>query len=407
MERTTFSILFYIKRSKLLKNGDAPVYVRITINGVSDEVSLKRSIEPKLWDTKRNKAKGSSEEARQLNDYLNSVRGQIFYHHQQMQEKGKTITAKLLKNTFLGIGEKQWTLVELFAEHNNEMRNLIGREYAPLTLQRYNAALKHLRIFMKQQYNQDDLPLTEINHKFISGFEFYLKSKAKCQHNSAMKHVKALKKIIRIALANDYIRKDPFSNYRITQKPVDIGYLTENEIRRLIEREIPIERIAVVRDLFVFQIFSGLAYGDIKNLTADNIDIGIDGLKWIFIKRGKTKNPCRVPLLAPAQEILDKYSNHPFCQTSGKLLPVLSDQKMNAYLKEIADLCGIKKKLHTHLARHTFATTVALSNGVPMETVSHMMGHRKLATTHQVYARVLDKKISEDMEKVQKWLDAV
>lgn len=308
-----------------------------------------------------------------------------------------TGTAKMLRNAFLGLGEKQWTLKELFEEHNNNMGMLVGKEYSPLTLQRFEAALKHLIIYMKRQYHIDELPLTEINNKFITGFEFYLKTTAKCQHNSAMKHMKALKKVIRIALANDYIRKDPFFNYRITQKQVDRGYLSEQELRSLHDKHLPIERVATVRDLFLFQCYTGLAYKDLANLTAENVQIGIDGRKWIYTRRGKTDVPCHIPLLPLAEEILNKYEDHPCRDISGSLLPVPSNQKMNAYLKEVGDLCGIKKSLHTHLARHTYATTVTLSNGIPMETVSKLLGHRKLQTT-QVYAKVLDEKISAEME---------
>lgn len=397
MKRATFNILFFVKWKKLLKTGEAPVYMRITINGVSSEVSLKRSIKPNLWDTARNRAKGNSPEAQELNDYLTSVRGQLFMHQKDLQEAGKDVTPKMLANAFAGIGEKQWGLVELFQEHNTNMERLVGKEYSPLTLQRFEAALKHIKTFCKEQYNNEKLLLSEVNNKFITGFEFYLKTTAACQHNSAMKHIKALKKVIRIALANDYIRKDPFYNYRITQKTVDRDCLTEAELKTIVEKEMPIERLSIIRDLFVFQCYTGLAYKDLANLSKEHIQIGMDGNKWIIMKRGKTGIQCRVPLLPVTEQILLKYANYPENQKSGKLLPVPSNQKMNAYLKEIAGICKIEKDLHTHLARHTYATTVTLSNGIPMETVSKLLGHSKLQTT-QIYAKVLDSKISEEFE---------
>ena len=380
-----------------MRNGELPVYVRITVNGKNAEVSLKRSVPPNLWDTARNKAKGNSSESNLLNEYINSVRGQLFNHHKELQESGKVVSAISLRNSFLGIGEKQWTLKELFEVHNKNMEMLVGKDYAPLTLQRFQAAYKHLCIFMKSDYKNEELPLSEINHKFITSFEFYLKVTANCQHNSAMKHVKALKKIIRIAIANDYIRRDPFSNYKITQKQVERGYLSEQELRALHSTNLPIERIATVRDLFLFQCYTGLAYKDLENLTIDNIQIGIDGKKWIYTHRAKTDVPCRIPILPPAEEILNFYQNHPHRIKANKLLPVPSNQKMNAYLKEVADLCGINKDLHTHLARHTYATTVTLSNGISMESVSKLLGHAKIQTT-QIYAKVLDDKISQEME---------
>jgi len=397
MERSTFSVLFYIKRSKLLKDGQAPVYLRITIDGKSAEISLKRGINYKLWDITRNKAKGNSSEAQELNNYLNSARAQVFNYHKLLQESGRLITAKILRNAFLGLGEKNWTLKELFNDHNKNMQMLVGKEYSPLTLQRFEAALKHIVTFMKNQYHNDELTLSEIDNKFITRFEFYLKTTAGCQHNSSMKHIKALKKVIRIALANDYIRKDPFINFRITQKEVERNCLNENEIRVILDKELKIERIAIVRDLFLFQCYTGLAYKDLANLTKENIQIGIDGRKWIYTHRTKTEVPCHIPLLPIAEQILTKYENHSCIVFTGKLFPVPSNQKMNAYLKEVADLCGIKKNLHTHIARHTYATTVTLSNGIPMETVSKLLGHRKLQTT-QIYAKVLDEKISMEME---------
>ena len=399
MKRATFSILFFIKKSKLLKNGTAPIYMRITVNGKRSEVSLKRSILPKLWDTVRNKAKGNSTESKELNEYLNSVRGQMFSHQQMLQEDRKAITPKTLTNLFLGIGEKQWTLIELFLDHNENMKNLIDKEYSPLTYQRYEAALKHIKTFTKTQYNNEALQLTEVNHKFITAFEFYLKTTAKCQHNSAMKHIKALKKIILIAIANDYIRRDPFANYKITQKKTQRDCLTQKEIDKLIKKEFSIERIEVVRDLFVFQCYTGLSYRDLEKLSKHHIQIGIDGYKWIIINRTKTGSECRIPILPPAEKILKKYKNNPCHQIKQSLLPVPSNQKMNAYLKEVADLCEIDKKLHTHLARHTYATTVTLSNGVPMETVSKLLGHKKITTT-QIYSKVMDSKISQDMAQL-------
>ncbi|MFY7935925.1 MAG: site-specific integrase [Flavobacterium sp.] len=396
MKRATFTILFFIKRSKLLKTGEAPVYLRITSNGDSSEISIKRSIKPSLWDTARNKAKGTSPEAIEINDYLTSIRGQLFMHQRELQEAGKQITAKVLLNAFLGIGEKQWSLVELFEEHNNNVKQLIGKEFSPLTLQRYDAALKHIRNYCTVQYNNEKLPLSEVNNKFITGFDFYLKTVAKCQHNSSMKHIKALKKVIRIGLANDYIRKDPFVSYRITQKNVEREYLTQAEIDTIISKEINIQRLDVIRDLFIFECYTGLAYKDLEALKKENIEIGIDGHKWIVIRRGKTGVTCRIPIFPVSESIIKKYAAHAEVLISGKLLPVPSNQKMNAYLKELASICAIDKDLHTHLARHTYATTVTLSNGIPIETVSKLLGHRKMQTT-QIYAKVIDKKVEDDI----------
>ena len=311
MKRATFNILFFIKKTKLLKNGKAPIYLRITVNGKRSEIAIKRSINLKFWDTKRNKVKGNSKEAQFINDYLNSVRGQIYMYHQELQERRKRITAKSLTDAFLGIGEKQWTLLELFKEHNDNMKKLIGKEYAPLTYQRYQTALNHLKTFCKWQYNDENFSLSEVSYKFIRAFEFYLKTKLKCQHNSAMKHIKALKKVMRIALANDYIRKDPFVNYKITTKQVKRDSLSKGEIERLINKEFSIKRLEVIRDLFTFQCYTGLSFKDLEKLSKNHIQIGIDGHKWIIIQRTKTDSECRIPILPIALDILKKYTNHP------------------------------------------------------------------------------------------------
>lgn len=395
MKRATFNILFYVKRTKLLKTGEAPVYMRITLNSMASEVSLKRSIKPTLWDTTRNKAKGNSEDSQRLNDYLTSIRGQIYLIQKDLQECNKEITPNALLNVFQGKGEKKPSLMELFNDHNLKMSNLIGKDFSALTLQRYATALKHLSIFLEIEYKKKDIHLNEVNNTFILAFEYYLKTTANCAHNSAMKHIKALKKIIRIALANDYIKKDPFLNFSISTDEVIRECLTETELNKLIEKEFSIKRIEIVRDLFIFQCYTGLAYTDLLSLKKENIQKGIDGFDWIVLRRGKTGTECRIPVLPIASKILLKYTyNHKL--PAGKLLPVPSNQKMNAYLKEVADLCGIRKTLHTHLARHSFASTVTLGNGVPIETISKLLGHTKLQTT-QIYAKVSDRKISSDM----------
>ena len=397
MKRATFSILYYIKRQRLLKNGEAPICMRVTVNGKHVETSIKRSIKPELWDVSRNKCKGSSDQAKAINDYLDSVRGQLYTHQQTMQERGKAIDAKTLTQAFLGVGEKQWQLMELFQEHNTNMEQLINKDYSPLTLQRYKAAYKHLTDFILLQYNSQDIYMNELNHSFVTRFEQYLKSNIGCQHNSAMKHVKALKKIVNSALANDYIRKDPFSSYTISTREVKRDCLTQAELTKMADKDITIERLDLIRDLFLFQCYTGLAFSDLAALEQSDIQIGIDGYKWLFIERTKTGTECRVPLFPITEQIIFKYKDNIACQVKKKLLPVPSNQKMNAYLKELATICEIDKNLHSHLARHTYATTVTLGNNIPIETVSKLLGHKKIQTT-QIYAKVLETKVSKDIE---------
>jgi site-specific recombinase XerD len=239
-----------------------------------------------------------------------------------------------------------------------------------------------------------------LNYEFITEYEFWLKSVRKCDHNTTMKYLANVKKIVIRCLKNGWLQKDPFIGFNMAKKEVERTALTEFELQTLSTKTFPVERLSIVKDIFLFSCYSGLAYADLQKLKRSEIVIGMDGEKWIFTKRQKTDISSRIPLLPAALQILNRYAEYPQCKYGDKVLPVLSNQKMNAYLKEIADVCGITKNLTYHIARHTFATTVTLSNGVPIETVSKMLGHRNLKTT-QHYAKILDKKISEDMKSLR------
>lgn len=392
----TFGLLFYLKKSKASASGTLPIYLRITIDGKRTEISTKRTIEIKKWSVEANKAIGRTEDIRELNAYLDSLVSKVYQCQRDLIQDNKEVTTETLKNKFLGIEEKQVTLINLFKDHNKQVERLIGNGYSAGTLERYKTVCKHLQEFMKHSYNVSDYQLNKINHKFITDFEFYLKSERECAHNSTIKYIKNFKKIVRIAIANDWIVKDPFLNYKVQLKEVKREFLSEEEMQTMLEKDLHTHRLELVRDIFIFCCYTGLAYSDVKKLSKDSIVIGIDGEKWIKTNRTKTGTRSSIPLLPPALKILKKYENSPLSVSKGVLLPVLSNQKSNAYLKEIADLCGIKKNLTTHLARHTFATTVTLSNGVGIESVSKMLGHTSIKTT-QHYAKILDSKVSDDM----------
>ena len=271
-----------------------------------------------------------------------------------------------------------------------------SEEFAQGTVERYKITLRHIQNFLEWKYKVNDIAIDKIDFAFVMDFDFYLRTERKCQNNASVKYVKNFRKIFNICLDNEWVKTDPFKKYKSKTIIVDRDYLTELELRDIQTKKITIPRLDLVRDIFLFSCFTGLAYIDVQQLTNDNVALGIDGDKWIFKNRQKTDTASKIPLLPMAQEIIDKYENHPVCKNENRLLPILSNQKMNAYLKEIADVCKINKDLTFHIARHTFATTVTLSNGVPLETVSKMLGHTNLKTT-QHYAKILDKKISEDM----------
>ena len=392
----TFSLCFLIKRSKQTLKGLVPIYLRVTIDCRSTELSTKRFIDPEKWDGKGQRHKGFSEEAKSFNHFLDTFKQSVYKAYNKLELESEEINVINLKERLTGKKDKILTLIPIFEEHNKRMKTLIGNEFAPLTLQRYESALKHVKSFLTLNFNKEDYPLESINHSFLSDFEFYLRSVRKCGNNSAVKYVKNLGKIIRICIANGWLSKDPFVNYKSKIKPVIRVFLSEEELDRVIKKHFEIERLSQVRDVFVFSCFTGLAFADVEKLTKNNLCIGIDGKKWIFTMRQKTGTKSNIPLLPAAEAIIQKYKGNNFCEIKNKLLPVLSNQKMNAYLKEIANICGIKKELTYHIARHTFATTVTLLNGVPIESVSKMLGHSSIKMT-QHYAKITDAKVSQDM----------
>ncbi|KGO89001.1 site-specific integrase [Flavobacterium suncheonense] len=394
--KNKISILFYAKSVKETKNGLIPIYLRITIDGKRIELSTSKFIEKSKWNSQSGKIKGNSEEARTINSYLDILRNKVYETEKNMINNNIDINSQTFKNKFLGIEERSHKLIILFEEHNKRMKELIGFEYSNNTYKKYETSLSHTKEFLQYQYNVSDIPLKNIDLAFLNDFDFYLRKVKKCNNNSTIKYIRNFGKIVKQAYTNGWIEKDPFVKYRGKVKEKERDFLTEQEIEDIMTKSFVTDRLTLVRDIFIFSCFTGLAYIDVKQLTNHNLTIGIDGDKWLFKNRQKTDTTSKIPLLPTAQAILDKYKNHPTCKNEGCLLPILSNQKMNAYLKEIADVCGIKKDLTFHIARHTFATTVTLSNGVPLETVSKMLGHTNLKTT-QHYAKILDNKISNDM----------
>jgi site-specific recombinase XerD len=390
------SLLFYIKRSKADSNNRANVYFRITVNGKRSELSLKRKIDVNKWNAEAGKVKGFSQEAKELNRYIDIITNKIFKIHQRLVDENKMITARELHDIYQGKYESNKMLLEIFQVHNNQIEKLIGTDFSVNTVKKYRTAKKHIEAYINLEYKTKDIQVKDVDNKFINGFEYYLKSERNCNHNSTVKYVTNFKKIIRIAYANDWINKDPFYNRKVKLKPVNREFLSEEDVQKMLEKEFEIKRINQVKDIFIFCCFTGLAYADVQKLSKNDIVVGIDGERWIKTKRSKTDTRSNIPILPIAEAILEKYIEHPEIINSNKVLPVLSNQKMNSYLKEIADLCGINKNLTFHLARHTFATTITLTNGVPIESVSKMLGHKSLKTT-QHYAKILDRKVSDDM----------
>ncbi len=393
----SFSLLFYIKKCKADKSGRANIYLRITMDGQRAELSIRRKVLVDKWNSDMNMARGSSDESLGINRYISTIKNKIYTIEQRCVSEGKPVTAISLRDSYLGKDSDKRMLLEIFEEHNKKVDKLVGSDFAAGTAERYKTAKKHVSEYIQKEYRVKDVLVKSVDHKFISGFEYYLKTEKNCGHNTAIKYITNFKKIIRIAFANDWIDKDPFLHWKAKLKTVDREFLTEEEIQKMVEKELHTERLDQVKDIFIFCCFTGLAYADVKKLSKDDIVIGIDGDKWIKIKRTKTDTRSNIPILPTAEAVIEKYDDYSHSSSEDRLLPVLSNQKMNAYLKEIADLCGINKNLTFHLARHTFATTVTLTNGVSIESVSKMLGHKSIKTT-QHYAKILDRKVSYDMK---------
>lgn len=399
MKRATFTVLFYIKRTKVLKDGTAPIFARATINGDRTEFGLQKSIDSTEWDSVKGCAKGYSRNAKELNAELEAVKFKLQQHKRELDDTNLPYSATDLKNAYLGFTDKNKTILEIFREHNEKCKGLENKDFAPGTIERYSTCYKHVSDFITSKYKKTDLFLNEITPMFISDFEYYLKTKRNCCNNTTIKYIKNFKKIIRIALANGWMKSDPFVNIKYHMDAVDMDFLSEAELDELVKKEFKMDRLQQVKDIYVFCCFTGLAFIDVKSLCKADLITEPDGSLWIKKKRQKTKNWCHIPLLKPAANIISKYEKHPQTIKTGKLLPVLSNQKMNAYIKEIADVCGIQKNLSTHTARHTFATTVTLANQISIEVVSKMLGHSSINMTKK-YARVVDDLIKRDMQKL-------
>jgi site-specific recombinase XerD len=395
--KTKITLHFYAKSTKANAAGLLPIYVRLTVDGKRLEFSTKKFVENSKWSSELSKMKGTTEEARSINSYLDLMKTKVFNAQMELMHRNENLTIENFKEKLLGTEQRQRMLIPIFQDHNNKIKELVGKEYAPGTLERYKTSLSHTIEFLQWKYKVSDIEINKIDHAFVTDYEFWLRSVRNCSNNTAVKYIKNFSKIIKLCLANDWLDKNPFANYKSKVKEVERVYLSEEEIQNIINKDFKTERLSLVRDIFVFSCFTGLAYIDVKNLTKSHISIGIDGEKWIFTHRQKTETASKIPILPVTQMIIDKYADHPKSSNEDKLLPILTNQKMNAYLKEIAGVCEIEKELTFHIARHTFATTVTLTNGVPIESVSKMLGHKNLRTT-QHYAKVLDKKVSEDMK---------
>jgi site-specific recombinase XerD len=394
-------ISFVLNKYRTDKQGACPISMRVTVNGHRETILTGINIAPHLWDSKKGTVKGKSPAACSQNNLLNALKAKTINIYTDLLNSGMPLSSEIIKRKLTGVEEQTRTLMEVVGLHNTYVQKKVGVEVCKATFTKYETLRKKLEAYIQKEYTRKDLFLRELNQKFVINFELFLKVDQQINHNTTIKYVQFLKRVINFAIANDWMQYDPFKAFKCTFQPVIRECLNPDEIEKLQSTDISVRRLSAVRDIFLFSCYTGLAYADVKKLTHKEIVKGIDGKLWIQTVRAKTNTRVPIPLLPQALDLIERYCRG---TSPGTLVfPVLSNQKMNAYLKEIGDICGIIKPLTFHSARHTFATTITLSNGVPIETVSKMLGHTNIKTT-QIYSKVLDLKISSDMIQLQQKL---
>lgn len=400
MMKSIFRVVFYLRSNYVNKEGKTSVMLRIYLN--NERLSLGStgiSVKSSQWDKEKERIKGRTTEALNTNLQLDNIASglQSIFRRIEMSD---VVSLERIKSEFLGKKEEIDTLMQLFEKHNGDVAKQVGVSVGKATLQKYNVCKRHFSEFLEKQYKRSDLKLTELTYVVVREFDLYLRTEVGQNPNTATKTMKTFKTITLLGQKMGVLLHDPFMNHRFHIEPVNRGFLTDEEILLIANKDLGISRLELVRDIFIFSCFTGLAYIDVSNLTPDHI-VTLGDKQWIMTQRQKTSVETNVLLLDIPKAIIAKYGGKTY--RNGKLFPMLTNQKTNSYLKEIADICGIKKNLTFHLARHTFAT-MSLSKGVPMESVSKMLGHTNIRTT-QIYARITNKKIEHDMEELADKLD--
>ena len=395
MVRSSFAILFFIRESRVRKDGTASIEVVLTVNGERCAFSTGKRVKSCNWDKAKQQVKGKDEEAQSLNNYLKAIKAKLYQKEAELLDRGFIITAELLRDAYFDKVEslKEKTLFEVFEEHNQEQEKLVGNGVSKATYWISVYTVRLLKVFVQQKYKREDLYLRELNLNFIQSFHSFLRIDKGMAQNSSTKHLKLLKKIVNLAVANSYMTTNPFITYKIEREPVEIDFLDEEELRKIINFDTPLPRLERAKDMFLFGCFTGLSYIDIKTLAPEHFEKDNTGRIWIKKRRVKTGVLSRIPLLPIAKLILDKYKG------GEKLLPIQDPADINKYLKDIAILCDIKKRITFHTSRHTFASTVTLANNISLEVVSKMLGHTNTRMTNH-YAKLIDKCIGEQMDKL-------
>lgn len=402
--KQNFSILFHLNSAKQNKYGLCPIYIRITLDGKRAEISTGRQVDPDHWDQTIERANTRCIDHSTLNEFLDLTVAEIKKHYNILLTTKPHVTAEHIKKSLMGIKEQKMTFLKLFQQFLDHLTvRLEIKDISPKRHGKFKMLYSKCQEYIKKKFNSQDIFLDEVKLNFLVGFEMYLRTDYHVAVNTSMKSAKDLKQVTKYGIIMEYLSSNPFEGFRSRYKKTKREYLTKDELDMITKKELNIPRLEEVRDCYVFSCYTGFAYVDVLSMTPDHITKGLDGETWIQKDRKKTNTTENVPLLPIALEILKKYQDHPYCVRNNKILPVNSNQRYNAYLKELADICGIKKRLTTHTARHTFATTVLLSNGVPIETTMELLGHKDIKTT-LIYGKIVQQKVSQDMKVLKEKL---
>ena len=395
--KSTFSTIFYLKRQAARKDGTVPVMGRITVDGTQTQFSCKITIDPKVWDTKSGRATGRSAAAIEANRMLDNMRVSINKHYREIMDRDNYVTAEKVKNAFLGLEHRCRTLLQVFKQHNEDYEKMYEAGMkAKATLLKYQCVYRHLEEFIYQRYHVRDIALKELTPAFISDFDIFLRTEKNCCTNTVWLYLCPLRTMVSIAISNEWLSRDPFRDYEVKKEQTTRYFLTKDEIRLLMDGKLKNAKQELYRDLFVFCIFTGLSFSDMRNLSEENIRTYFDEHLWISISRQKTGVQSNIRLLDIPKKILEKYRG---LREDGKIFSVPHYMTCLYGIRAVAKRCGITKHLTWHMSRHTMATEICLTNGVPIETVSSILGHKNITTT-QIYAKITTEKLNQDMENL-------
>ncbi|MCT4198068.1 site-specific integrase [Elizabethkingia anophelis] len=397
-KKSTFKLLFYLKKNELKKNGNAPIMARITIDGTPKTFGTKLEIDPNNWDLKHGRVQGKSAQALSINKKLDNIRGRIDKIYEDMLKHEGFATAQKVKLSFLGVGVMDYAILKVFNDQNEDFKKLVEKEErSQSTYNKYITVYNHLTTFIKERYHRDDMAFRELTSDFIREFDFYLRYDLQSSHNTVWVYTMPVLALVELAIKKGLIRDNPFQDYEINMEETDRGYILKEDVEKLMMCVPSHQRYELVKDLFIFSCFTGLAYADIKKLTRNNIQSFFDGHQWIISRRKKSDIASNVRLMEIPKRIIEKYQG---TTRNEFIFPVPTNATCNTHIGKLVEKAEIitEQKVTFHTARHTFGT-MFLTEGVPLESLSKMMGHKNISTT-QIYAKITSQKISKDMDLV-------